>query len=123
MCDVTVPGAFTLIGREAFYEVYNVRSVIIEEGISKIGDSAFCGCSIESISLPQSLEEIGYDAFGHCTKLKELVLPDNLKKMGKAPFANCPFNVVVSEKNNYFKNVDGNLLSKDGKKFIHYPTN
>lgn len=123
MCDVTVPGTFTTIGTEAFYEAYNVRSVIIEEGVSKIGDSAFCGCSMESITLPQSLEEIGYDAFSHCTKLKELVLPDNLKKLGKAPFAHCPFNVVVSEKNNCFKNVDGNLLSKDGKKFIRYPTN
>lgn len=123
VCDVTVPGTFTTIGTEAFYEAYNVRSAIIEEGVSKIGASAFCGCSIESISLPQSLEEIGYDAFGHCTKLKELVLPDNLKKLGKAPFADCPFNIIVSENNNHFKTIDGNLLSKDGKKFIHYPTN
>lgn len=122
-CDVIVPGTFTTIGKEAFFEAYNVRSVIIEEGVSKIGDSAFCGCSIESITLPQSLEEIGYDVFGHCTKLKELVLPDNIKKLRKAPFADCPFSVFVSENNNYFKNVDGNLLSKDGKKFIHYPTN
>ena len=113
-CDVIVPGSFTTIGKEAFFEAYNVRSVIIEEGVSKIGDSAFCGCSIESIILPQSLEEIGYDVFGHCTKLKELVLPDNIKKLRKAPFADCPFSVFVSENNNYFKNVDGNLLSKAG---------
>ena len=120
---VIVPGLFSSIGKEAFYES-TVRSVVIEEGVSKIGSSAFCGCSnLESVTLPNSMEEIGYDAFGHCEKLKELVLPTNLKKLGEAPFANCKFKIIVSDDNDFFKVVNEKLFSKDGKKLIYSPTN
>jgi len=121
--EVVVPGTFTIIGKEAFYEAYDVHSVIIEEGIKKIGSSAFCACGMNKISLPKSLEEIAYDAFGHCTKLAEVVLPDNLKKLGKSPFTNCACDVIVSENNNLLKTVNRKLFSKDGKKLIFYPTN
>lgn len=122
-CNVVVPGTFTTIGKEAFYEAYNVRSVVIEEGVSKIGASAFCSCSMESISLPESLEEIGYDAFGHCEKIKEFIIPSGVKKLGKAPFANCSFKITVDERNEYFKVVGGKLFSKDGKRLIYSPAN
>lgn len=121
-CDVVVPGNCTTIGKEAFYEAYNVRSVILEEGVSKIDSSAFCACSMESITLPDSLEEIGYDAFSHCSELENLFLPDGLKKIGKAPFANCSsLNITVSENNNILKVVDGKLFSKNEEKLIFYP--
>ncbi|MBQ2934125.1 MAG: leucine-rich repeat domain-containing protein [Clostridia bacterium] len=120
--DIIIPGSFSSIGKEAFYES-SVRSVIIEEGVSKIGSSAFCGCyKLESVTLPNSMEEIGYDAFGHCEKLKELILPTNLMKLGKAPFANCKFKIIVSEDNEFFKVVNEKLFSKDGKKLIYCPT-
>ena len=93
--EVVVPGCFAVIGKEAFYEAYNVHSVIIEEGVKKIGASAFCACGMKKITLPKSLEEIAYDAFGHCTKLEEVVLPDNLKKLGKSP---SPFPLSPSRK-------------------------
>ena len=120
--EVVVPGCFAVIGKEAFYEAYNVHSVIIEEGVKKIGASAFCACGMKKITLPKSLEEIAYDAFGHCTKLEEVVLPDNLKKLGKSPFTNCACDVIVSENNNLLKAVNKKLFSKDGKKLIFYPT-
>lgn len=121
--DIIVPGSFSSIGKEAFYDS-SVRSVVIEEGVSKIGSSAFCGCSkLKSVTLPNSMKEIGYDAFGHCKKLKELVLPANLMKLGKAPFANCQFKISVSDDNDFFKVVNEKLFSKDGKKLIYSPTN
>ena len=123
VCDVTVPGTFTTIGKEAFYETYDVKTVIIEEGVTKIGVSAFCACGMQEITLPASLEKIAYDAFSHCQNLKRIVLPDGLKKIGKSPFTNTACDIVVSENNNLLKTVDRKLFSKDGKKLIYYPTN
>lgn len=120
--DIVIPGTFSAIGKEAFYES-DIRSVIIEEGVTKIDSSAFCGCrKLERITLPNSLETIGYDAFGHCEKLKELLIPEKTKKLGKAPFANCRFKIIISENNNSFKVLDEKLFSKDGKKLIYSPT-
>ena len=115
VCDVTVPGTFTTIGKEAFYETYDVKTVIIEEGVTKIGVSAFCACGMQEITLPASLEKIAYDAFSHCQNLKRIVLPDGLKKIGKSPFTNTACDIVVSENNNLLKTVDRKLFSKDGK--------
>ncbi len=44
---------------------HTAKNVIIEEGVTSIGDYAFFGCTeIESITIPSSLISIGYGAFG-----------------------------------------------------------
>lgn len=57
------------IGDEAFMES-SVRAVIISEGITEIGESAFESCrALESVFLPDSLEKIGEDAFKETDRL------------------------------------------------------
>lgn len=53
-----------------------VDTIIIEEGISEIGFSAFYHCeSLKSITLPDSLQSIGNSAFNGCSSLESISCP------------------------------------------------
>lgn len=51
------------IGSVAFRQYQSLKSLKISEGVEIIGDGAFRGTPLESISLPQSLKSIGEHAF------------------------------------------------------------
>lgn len=51
------------IGRERAVHLERIRAVTIEEGITRIGNHAFAGCSaLSDITIPQSVEHIGRNA-------------------------------------------------------------
>ena len=64
--------------------------IIIEEGVTTIGTSAFEGCSnITSVSIPSTVTQIGDTAFKNCTNLKKATIPETIKRIGKYSFSNC----------------------------------
>ena len=68
----------------------NAKKVILSEGITEIGDYAFCGCErIEQVVLPSSLETIGTYAFYSCSDLEQLALPAGLQTIDAHAFGNC----------------------------------
>lgn len=67
-----------------------IRSVTVQEGITKIGNNAFAGCAnLRQVTLPESLIEIGYEAFRDCQKLTELTIPQSVESIGRGAFAGC----------------------------------
>ncbi len=80
-----------------YYTHSNIKSVIIEEGITSICDYAFYNCSnLSSVSLPDSLEEIGYGAFMNCANLTNIALPDALEQIGSNAFQSTGiFNIII----------------------------
>ena len=56
----------------AFYYVKYLERVIISEGVTHIGESAFSGSNIRTVELPASLEHIGSQAFYNCHLLEEM---------------------------------------------------
>ena len=47
-----------------FYYNSYIKSIIIENSVTSIGDDAFYGCtSLTSVTIPYSVTSIGYDAF------------------------------------------------------------
>ncbi|RAW47461.1 leucine-rich repeat domain-containing protein, partial [Metamycoplasma hominis] len=52
----------------------NLKKVILNEGLEKIGAEAFRDTNIESITIPGSVKEIGERAFYGCIYLKEVIL-------------------------------------------------
>lgn len=74
----------------AFDGCDSLKSVIIPDGITSIGNSAFRLCkSLTSISIPNSVIEIGQEAFLGCNTLKSVNLGNGLKKIGKSAFYKC----------------------------------
>lgn len=68
----------------------NIRSVVVEGGITRLGNYAFCGCeAMTSIYLPESLEEIGRYAVAYCKSLTSLALPDSVASIEYAAFYSC----------------------------------
>lgn len=80
-----------------FYDFHNnytkkeeIISIIIEEGITGIGDSTFGDCrNLTSIELPKSLTKIGEYAFVDCRNLTGIKLPESVTEIGGAAFCGC----------------------------------
>ena len=53
--------------------------VIIEDGITEIGEFAFCGCTAKEIILPDSVRIIQQCAFASCKNLEKIVLGKGLE--------------------------------------------
>lgn len=67
---------------------YNIKSVVIEDGIESIGMDAFYYCSaLEQVQLPESLTSIGKYAFYECRQLSSINLPDSITSIGDYAFS------------------------------------
>lgn len=67
-----------------------IKSVIIENGVTNIGDSVFHTCkNLERVEIPESVTAINYRAFANCEKLNSITLPDNLTYIGGWAFEKC----------------------------------
>ena len=64
-----------------------VESIVIKDGVSSIGDFAFCFAgSLKSVTLPKGLSYIGTAAFAGCDKLMTLNIPDSVSSIGDNAF-------------------------------------
>ena len=74
----------------SMYNINNVKSVVIEEGIMSIGSNAFSGCSkLTSIEIPSSVTSIGDSAFKGCSSLTNIEIPSSVTSIGDGAFRGC----------------------------------
>ncbi len=67
-----------------------ITTVIIESGVTSVGNNNFQSCSnLTSVSLPSTLESIGNNAFYNCQKLEKIIIPGSVKTIGQQAFRNC----------------------------------
>ncbi len=67
-----------------------VSTLIIEEGVTRIGEGAFMNrSSLTSVTFPSTLTEIGDAAFRGCSSLASIALPDSVTSLGMAAFDSC----------------------------------
>ena len=68
----------------------DVKKVIIEDGVTTVGASAFYSCmNLTQVTLPNSLTEIRESAFGACVNLPEITIPEGVTKIGDSAFYSC----------------------------------
>jgi len=97
------PTTYTLL--DGYYEKVlrqGITSIVIPEGVTKIGGNAFSGVydmtagtknrckdSLTSVTIPSTVTEIGGSAFLYQRLLTTVTLPKSLSKAGNNIFANC----------------------------------
>ena len=88
--DVVIPNGVTSIGSSAFRNCHEMISVTIPSGVMSIGNCAFEGCtSLRNVELPPGLKSIGYGAFYECSSLEAIVIPESVTNIGYAAFCYC----------------------------------
>ncbi|MBO2516337.1 MAG: hypothetical protein CW338_03540 [Clostridiales bacterium] len=87
--SVIIEEGITSIGDYAFYRIDNLTSVSFPSTLECIGTEAFRSAKMESITLPNGLTQIGPSAFGWCTKLKSVDIPDSVVTIGASAFYCC----------------------------------
>lgn len=80
---VTIPASLnglpvTSIGDDAFYGS-GVTSITIPNSVTNIGGNAFQSCAnLTGVALPNSVTSIGGDAFSSCANLASIAIPDSV---------------------------------------------
>ena len=98
--DVVIPEGVTNIGASAFSGCSSLASVVIPEGVTSIGDEAFYYCqSLTSVVIPEGVTSIGGEAFKYCSSLTSVVIPKGVKSIGNWAFSGCSSlaSVVIPE--------------------------
>ena len=88
--SVIIYDGVTSIGQEAFYGCDNLTSISIPDSVTSIGDSAFTYCrSLTSVHIPDGVTSIGYWTFGNCYSLTSINIPDGVTSIGDDAFDGC----------------------------------
>ena len=106
---VIVGEGITSVGDSAFYEYYNISKVTMSSTVTSIGSGAFSGCtSLIDVSIPKTVTTIGDYSFQNCTSLESVVIEANSKKgfetvIGQSVFNGCKGLISVT--------IPGNVIS------------
>ena len=85
-----IPDSVTRIGESAFRGCSFLNSVVIPDGVTSIGEYAFRHCSsLSSLVIPDSVTSIECYAFSGCESLSSIVIPDSVTSIGYHAFASC----------------------------------
>ena len=60
-----------------------------EYSVTKIGEYAFQGSAVTSVSMPECITSIDYNAFKGCQNLESVTLPESLTTLGIRAFGGC----------------------------------
>ena len=95
--EIVIPKEVTRISRNVFSartcpKNLKIRSVLIPEGVTYIGEGAFADCeNLEDVELPENLAVIESEAFYRCRHLSHVKLPKELRLLGKRAFQGCSY--------------------------------
>ena len=108
---ITFDGEVTKIADSAFSttlfaeQTSTLQSITIPNSVNIIGDDAFQYCiSLSNVVIPDGVEKIGSGAFSCCYNLTQISLPDDIQYIGQSAFActgitsiTIPENAILEE--------------------------
>ena len=89
ICNIVIEEGITSIGDYAFSGCEKVKSVDIPGSIKTIGGCAFTGCGLTDLNIPNGVEKIKYWAFNSCKALTAAWIPNSVTSIGEKAFADC----------------------------------
>lgn len=88
--QVVIEDGVTSIGNHAFFECSSLTNITIPSGVTSIGSHAFYNCSgMKSITIPSGVTSIGDHAFWNCMSLKNITIPSGIRKIEPYTFWGC----------------------------------
>ena len=106
---VIIEDGVTSIVEWAFFECSGLTSVTIPNSVTNIGSGAFSGCSgLTSIIIPNSVTSIGGNAFYKCSGLTSVTIPNSVTSIEGAAFADCSglTSITVAQGNTKYDSRD-----------------
>jgi len=85
--SVVISDGITSIGDSVFSDMPNLTSVQIADTVTSIGDGAFYRCTkLSNVNIPDSVTSIGRDAFCYCESLETIKIPESVESIGRNAF-------------------------------------
>lgn len=100
-----------------------IEKVVIQEGVTSIGQNAFCGCSsLSSVSIPNSVCTIKDGAFELCYSLTSINIPATVSSFSPWAFNYCNKLMAINIASDHpeYKTIDGNVYTKTGGTLIRF---
>ena len=86
--SIVIEEGVTSIGDYAFYDCIYVSEVTIPDTVTRIGKGSFSYGRLLQVTLGSSLQEIGVNAFRDNYYLTRIIIPDTVTSIGDGAFAN-----------------------------------
>lgn len=76
-----------------------VKAIYIDSNVTSIGNYAFCGFDITSVTIPESVKSIGWGAFSDCCNLETITIPTEVVEIAPQTFRGCSSlsSIIVSQ--------------------------
>ena len=87
--EILDDGTIEITGRTGSLTILEIPSKIDGKTVTSIGNEAFRGCALTSITIPDSVTSIGYLAFYNCYRLTSITIPNSVTSIGDSAFCSC----------------------------------
>ena len=90
LTSAVIPDGVKKINDRAFSGCTGLTSVTIPAGVKRIGEFAFKGCTgLTSVVIPENITEINGEVFSGCTGLTSVTIPEGVKEINWSAFSGC----------------------------------
>ncbi len=123
--SVVVSEGVTTIGNYAFAYFHRLTSVEIPNSVIALGDYIFYfNRELKTIEIPGSVVHMGEGVFFGCNSLTDVLIPNSVTNIGFVPFALCDklTYIDVADDNLNYCSLDGVLYNKEKTILIQYPS-
>ena len=120
--SIIIPDSVTSIGDGAFSECHSLKSINIPDSVTRIGYSAFKSCGgLTSISIPPSVTTIEDGTFLGCHSLRNINIPDTVTRIGRSAFEDCDSLTSINIPPSLTTIEDGTFLGCHSLRNINIP--